>query len=403
MLWEAIKRACPGDLVRAQEIFSQSVKRASARCPRAQSACPAVWAVWAPSIASGAQTAGKPKLGRRHDSPNHQPNNQPTRTAPYQHKTNRLRIAAAKLGLVEAHCPRKFEPAPRMLLCSLVCSASAVGSADADSDAGRASSLLPSAADTSTPLAAPGASTVVPIGYGSPEFVQQLSSMVSALEQQNLGLKASEQAAEAAEKRAVAAEQAELAKAKALQKTVDEQQKELATLRAEVRAQTADKRSLEADQETLHKQMASLRSKQSKAEAQEKRLAEHEHALHERETALLERLTAPQPPPPNASSTADSQQEQPPRLRRSPRASSSEVRAEAGDLERSTSGDARRLGANLRRWGGGDERRTGGLEQPRWSDGDAGDDEAWARRRGAPEAAWVPPPRLRASEEDFFF
>ena len=38
---------------------------------------------------------------------------------------------------------------------------------------------------------------MVPSGYGSPEFVQQLSSMVSTLEQQNLGLKASEQAAEA--------------------------------------------------------------------------------------------------------------------------------------------------------------------------------------------------------------
>ena len=95
---------------------------------------------------------------------------------------------------------------------------SAVGTADAD--AGHAS-LVPSVADTSTL----GEAAAVPSGYGSPEFVQQLSSMVSTLEQQNLGLKASEKAAEAAEKRAVAAEKAELAMGKALQTTVDEQQK----------------------------------------------------------------------------------------------------------------------------------------------------------------------------------
>ena len=164
--------------------------------------------------------------------------------------------------------------------------------------------------------------------------------------------------------------------------TVPPASQELATLRAEVRAQTADKRSLEADQDTLHKQMASLRSKQSKAEAQEKRLAEHERALHEREAALLERLTAPQLPPPsrqdNASSALGSSaagSRQQPIARRSPRASS-EVRAETRDLERGTRRVARP--SLPRSWGGGSEQRR------------------------APEAAWAPPPRLRASE-DFFF
>ena len=177
---------------------------------------------------------------------------------------------------------------------------------------------------------------------------------------------------------------------------------ELVTLRADLRAQAADKRSLEVDQETLHKQMASLRSKQSKAEAQEKRLAEHERTLHERETALLERLTEPQPPSARRRGNATGSQRQPSARPWSRASSEEDLRAETTDLERGSNDAARRLEANLRRWSSDDDRRDGGAEQQQWQGGDAGDADAWARRRGAPGAAWVPPPRLRASE-DFFF
>ena len=106
---------------------------------------------------------------------------------------------------------------------ALISSSSSGSSSGGSSSSSSSSSAQQQSGSGTSSRESNAAAPAVPVGYGSPLFVQQLSAMVASLEQQNVALQERARTAQEAQMQAMSAERDEAAHTKHLQETVDAQ------------------------------------------------------------------------------------------------------------------------------------------------------------------------------------